>query len=230
MIPKFFVAVDGGDYCNTYNKLEKISAVGGDYGIKLNLDNILTNASIIEYVVKKTQRFLFVDLKMWNGSRTMSEVVKHLALWGANMVNMYALADDMLEAPVAIAKKAGLTVLGVTVLTHYTEAYCQKFYKMTMNELVRLLAETALSRGCDGYILPGNSLDAVRDLGGEKFNPAVRPAWFNDKKTNLQEQIMAPGEAIKKGATIVSCGSPIFESPDPAGALRLILDEIVAVH
>jgi len=228
-LPKLFVANDASTWQKALDNLRMIDGVKGDYGIKLNLDLILKNLDNIAFFQSFFQRPLFIDLKMWNGARTMSEVFKAVADQGATMVNVYALADSMLDKAIKVAKEAKLIVLGVTVLTHYNEAYCQKFFKRSLDETVRLLAETALQRGCDGYILPGTTLDAVSDLGGIKFNPAVRPAWFEDKKANLQEQIMTPSDALRKGSSIVSCGSPIFKSPDPKEALRQILAEIESI-
>ena len=172
---------------------------------------------------------LFVDLKMWNGKRTMAEVIKQLVDFGVEMTNVYAHAGTMLEKAIQVANDNNVTVLGVTVLTHYDDEYCKRVYGKPMSEVVEILSDLAIENGCHGIILPGTTLDAVSDLDCIKFNPAVRPEWFGDKTTNFQKQIMTHVEALKKGATIVSCGSPIFKSPDPAVALKRILDEISQV-
>jgi len=228
MLPKFFLANDASNSKEALNNLNKISSVPDNYGIKLNLDLVLRDINIIGKVIDKTNRAVFVDLKMWNGKRTMNEVIKTVAARGASMINVYALADSMLERAIETAKKVNLTVLGVTVLTHYDNDYCLKFHNMPLLDLVRLLAENTLKRGCDGYILPGTTLEAVYDLKGIKFNPAVRPNWYKDKNINAQKQIMEPKEALKNGASIVSCGSPVFKSANPAEALQLIIDEVEA--
>ncbi|MEA3463683.1 MAG: orotidine 5'-phosphate decarboxylase / HUMPS family protein [Patescibacteria group bacterium] len=230
MLPKFFVANDASDINEAINKTELILDVAGDYGIKLNLDLVLKDINIISKIAKLSNKPIFVDMKMWNGKRTMNEAIKVIADQGAAMINVWAQADSMLEKAVDTAKKVGLTILGVTVLTHYDDDYCKKFFGRPMDKMVRLLAKTALKWGCDGYILPGTCLDAVLDLGGIKFNPAVRPKWFGDKQVNFQKQIMEPEEAFRKGADIVSCGSPVFKSQDPKRALELILEEIKFIH
>ena len=230
ILPKFFVANDASSSNEAINKVELISGVSESYGIKLNLDLVLKDINIISKIAKFSGKPIFVDMKMWNGKRTMNEVIKEIANQGASMVNVWAQADSMLEKAVDTAKKVGLTVLGVTVLTHYDDDYCKKFFGRPMDKMVRLLAKTALEWGCDGYILPGTCLDEVLDLGGIKFNPAVRPNWFGDKQVNFQKQIMEPGEAFRKGADIVSCGSPVFKSQNPKKALELILEEINSAH
>ncbi len=225
-LPKFFLAIDESDIEGAFDAIAKIRGVKGDYGIKINLDLILKYPNVISKVWVYSGKPVFADLKMWNGKRTMREIIETVAGDGGAMVNAYALADSMLDEAVNLAKKRELVILGVTVLTHYNEDYCQKFHRMSMADLVRLLAQTSLKYGCDGYILPGTCLGAVSDLSGIKFNPAVRPAWFKEKKANAQEQIMEPGQAIEGGANIVSCRSPVFKSADPAEALSRILEEI----
>lgn len=225
-LPKLFVAVDDSKETDAWEKLKKIKDVSGEYGIKFNLDLVFDNLDVIRHFKAGFGKPLFIDLKMWNGKRTMGEVIKKLASCGIEMTNIYAHAATMLKDAVKIANDNGITILGVTVLTHYTEEYCQRVYGKSMSQSVRVLTEIALENGCHGVILPGTTLDAISDIQCIKFNPAVRPDWFEDKKTNVQEQIMSPGTAIKKGSTMVSCGSPIFKSPNPTQSFKLILDEI----
>ena len=225
-LSNFFVANDAMTPEKAWKNIAVIEDAKADFGIKVNLDLVLKDLNIVGKIVEKTNRQVFVDLKMWNGGRTMEEVIRMVADQGATMVNIWAQADSMLKRPIKIAKERGLVVLGVTVLTHYDDAYCRKYHNMPMTELVPLLAQAALDMGCDGYILPGTMLSTVKDLVGFKFNPAVRPRWFEDKKANAQEQIMEPGEAFDEGSDIVSCGSPVFQSPDPAKAIVLIVQEI----
>jgi orotidine-5'-phosphate decarboxylase len=228
-LPKFFVAVDDSTENGAAEKVSKIVDVYGDFGIKINMDLVFGDINVVNRMKKRINKPLFVDLKMWNGERTMAEVIKQLADFGVDMTNVYAHAANMLKSAIEVANKNDLIVLGVTVLTHYTEKYCDRVYGKSMVKVVRILADIAIESGCHGIILPGTTLDAVSDLDCIKFNPATRPDWFKDKKANVQEQIMAPGEAIKKvivGTPIVSCGSPIFKSPDPAEALKRILDEV----
>ncbi|MEK9151142.1 MAG: orotidine 5'-phosphate decarboxylase / HUMPS family protein [Patescibacteria group bacterium] len=226
MLPAFWLAVDGSRPENVRKKLELIAGVEGDYGLKLNLDLVLRSWSMIREVQDSTGRPLFVDTKMNNGRRTMTEIIHMLADEGVAMTNAYALADHLLEEPARAADNAGMMFLGLTVMTHHTDAYCRKFHGRTMAETVRLLAEVALKRGCDGYILPGTCLHAVADLGGVKFNPAVRPPWVADKKANLQEQVVTIQEAFENGAHLVSCGSPVFNAENPRDALKQILSEV----
>jgi len=231
-MPRFFVAIDVNTKSEALRAAQLIARVSGNFGVKFNLDLILKDPSVLSDFDRKYSWPIFADIKMWNGRRTITEVFKQLADLGVEMVNVWSAADTMLDRSVQIAKDNGLIVLGLTVLTHYDESHCQKFHKMSMSEIVRLYAKTALERGCNGYILPGTMLDAVSDLPGIKFNPAVRPGWYRDQSINYQEQIMTPAKAVQNGADIVSCGSPVFKNADltPAKAVSKILKEIRKVQ
>lgn len=231
-LPKFFAAVDDSAEKGAVEKIDLIKDVDGNFGIKINLDLVFGDLQVIRRVKERINKPLFVDTKMWNGKRTMAEVVKKLTDLGVEMTNIYAHAGNMAKESIKIANDNNMAILGLTVLTHYDDKYCDRVYGKSMADTVKVLTEIALENGCHGVILPGTTLEAVANFNCIKFNPGTRPAWFEDKKANAQEQIMAPGEAIKKvtnGKAIVSCGSPIFKSPDPAKALKLILEEINSV-
>jgi len=225
-LPKVFVAADGSSEDKVVAKLDKIAHVRGDYGIKVNFDLVYGDLSVITRIKERYGKPLFVDNKTYNGKRTMGVIIQKLADLGVEMTNIYAHADNMMEDAIKIANEYGMTILGVTVLTHHSDAYCRRLYGKSIGGAVRVLTEMAIENGCHGVILPGTTLSDVFDIQCIKFNPAVRPDWFDDPKANFQEQIMDHREAMRGGADIVSCGSPIFKSSDPAAALSRILAEI----
>jgi len=224
--PRVYLANDDSTHEGAIKKARMIEGVDGGYGIKLNIDLILRGSRIITDIGKITGRPIFTDLKMNNGKRTMDELVKEVADCGSKMVNAYVQADRLLEKALKTAESYGMIFLGVTVTTHFNEAYCREYYKRSLPETVKFLAEKAIELGFHGYIVPGTMLPYVEGIKGIRFIPATRPDWFEDKKTNDQEQVISPSEAIMTGADIVSCGSPVFKSPDPKEALRKILDEV----
>ncbi len=226
ILPRFFLAIDDGSASEVVRKANQIVDVPGRYGIKVNLDAIIDNKKVISDVRVITGRPVFADIKGWNGKRTLREIVKIVAGEGASVVNFYALADDMLEGAVEEATKQGVVILGVTVLTHYDESYCQRHFRRTFQESVQHFAKVSLKRGCDGYILPGTMLDAVAGFGGIKFIPATRPVSFEEREANFQKQFEDPLVCLGNGATIVSCGSPVWKSPDPCKTLEDLAKKI----
>lgn len=208
----------------TLQLAELLAGVQGNFGFKINLDYLLLCG--LRTAVANIASFgrpVFADVKIWNGSRTMIDAIDRLVAQEVRYLNVYALADTMLPKAVERAKGSKTEILGVTVLTHYNEAYCQKFFRRSLPETVRLLSETALERGCHGVILPGTTMSVISDLSCKKMNPGIRPAWFKDDR---HEEETLPADAVKSGATDVVCGSPVVKSDDPKGALVRLLGEM----
>ena len=55
--------------------------------------------------------------------------------------------------------------------------------------------------------------------------PGVRPEWASEDD---QKRVMTPGEAVAAGADYLVIGRPITRAPDPVGAARRIIDEMIA--
>lgn len=224
--PFLFVALDGlkKKTRETLTIAEQLLKVEGDFGFKVNLDYLLQKG--IKAAVAGIRQFgkpIFTDLKMWNGKRTMASVAEDLVGAGVDYLNVYALADDQLSIAFQIANGSKTKILGLTVLTHYTEGYCQKHFRRSLAETVRHFAEVALDAGCHGIILPGTALEVVHDLKTIKVVPGVRPKWYEDSR---HEQVTEPREAVEKGANILVCGSPIMKSSNKIEALKKVLLEM----
>lgn len=222
-----WVALDGlsREESTTLKIAESLALVQqGNFGFKVNLDYLLFRG--LANAVANVAAFgrpIFADLKMWNGSRTMADVVEMLAQYKIRYLNVYALADTMLSKIVERVRGTSTEILGVTVLTHYDETYCQYHFGRSLPETVRHLTETALHAGCHGVILPGTTLKAVRDFSCKKMVPGIRPAWFSDDR---HKEEVTPAQAVNGGATDIVCGSPIVTAYDASGALLRVLGEM----
>lgn len=227
--PFLFVALDDLDKQEqtTLEVAEQLSGVEGNFGFKANLDYLLRyGLEGISSSVKKVQRFgrpVFADLKMWNGTRTMRSVIEMMVANEVDYLNVYALADDLLPKAIQATKGSKTKVLGLTVLTHFSEDYCQKHFRRTLRETVRHFAEVALERGCHGIILPGTALGVVTDLKAIKVVPGIRPKWYTDTR---HEEEVEPKVAVEQGADNLVCGSPIMKSANKTEALRRVLSEM----
>lgn len=226
MKPFLFVALDDltKQERNILEIAKQLSEVEGDFGFKINLDYLLKKG--IQDAVENVKQFgrpVFADLKMWNGGRTMTSVIENLVSVEVEYLNVYALADDLLPEAIKIVEDSKTKVLGLTVLTHYSEDYCQKHFHRSLREAVRHFAEVAIEVGCHGILLPGPTLEIVQDIEIIKAVSGVRPEWFTD---NRHKEVIEPGEAIRKGALILVCGSPIMKNVDIVKALKKILAEM----
>lgn len=231
--PFLFVALDdlAKDEKGTLASAEEFVLIVKEetFGFKGNLDYFLNpriNLNNAVFNLQQLGRPVFVDLKMLNGSRTMRSVLETLVKMGVDFTNIYALADDLLPEALRITEGSKTKVLGLTVLTHFTEGYCQRWFRRSLRETVRFSAEVALERGCHGIILPGNTLDVVQDLKTLKVVPGVRPKGYKDTR---HEQEVTPREAAEKGADIAVCGGPIMRQKDlsaKVAALKMVLSEL----
>ena len=234
--PFLFVGLDYEDTYEVARFAEELAEVDrDDFGFKLNLDFYINCAlqgdSEPLARVAELEKPMFADLKMWNGARTMSSIAKGLINTnGANYLNVYALAGkDFLKKVVDSVSGTDLKILAVTVLTHYNEDYCKEMRGCSFREAVRKDAKTAYDAGCrgdHGIILPGNMLEEVADLEMQKLVPAVRPSFYGKTGDNYQEQETYVKDAVRDGATLIVCSSPIRKSENRKEALIRTLDEM----
>ena len=227
--PFLFVALDDLDKKEreTLETAEQLSNVDGPFGFKTNLDYLLQEGVLATHAaIGKVQRFnrpVFADLKMWNGTRTMRSVIEIMVANEVDYLNVYALADDLLPKAIQATDGSKTKVLGLTVLTHFNDAYCLKHFRRTLKKTVRHFAEVAIDKGCHGIILPGTALEVVKDLKTIKFVPGVRPKWYKDTR---HEEEVEPRIAVEQGADNLVCGSPIMKDADKVVALRRVLSEM----
>ncbi len=241
--PRLFLALDSNGQRKNLDKARElwgeVPSLG--YGWKINLDTVVSfdpdaeSPGLVINELKQTgSRPIFLDLKMWNGGRTMSDIAYGATQAGVAIINVYAHAGPKFVRKVKAAVErasvlSGTQVYGLTVLSHYTDDDCKRLYGRNISDSVRMLAELAIDGGVDGLILPGNQLHRVSDLEVRKLCPAIRPTWYVDTKANDQEQTSTPEEAIDGGATDLVVGSPIFKSPSPALALERLLRDLSLV-
>jgi orotidine-5'-phosphate decarboxylase len=234
--PFLFVALDDLDKKEkeTLDIAERLVAVDGPFGFKINLDYllnpILSTKTVLFQMRQRFGRPIFADLKMWNGTRTMRSVIEMLVDSGVDYLNVYAQADDLLSGAIKAVEGSKTKILAVTVLTHYDEDYCQKWFRRSLRDTVRLGAEVALQRGCHGIILPGTVLDVVKDFGFEKWTPGVRLGWYPEDARHQQE--VEPRVAVNGGVTGLVCGGPIMKSVEKVGidnveALKRVLTDMM---
>lgn len=208
--------------------MDQLSGSGteGNFGFKVNLDHALMwGRGYIEEVVR-SEKPVFVDLKMNNGSRTMSNIVEWLGDMGVSHTNIWAHAESNLSKTVKQVSEIAdrPSILGVTFYTRWTEEYAQTHHSMSLPELISHWSHVAVDNGADGVILPGNHLDAVNNLETTKLTPGIR--LTNQETKSKQEQTNNPYDAIMAGSDILVVGSPIYDANDPVQALKTFVSEI----
>ena len=220
--PMVIVALD--DKLDLDNKIYNLSRY--NIGFKINLDIFTLNSELIEKI-KFYDKLTFVDLKMWNGKRTMTEMIKKCIKLKIDIVNVYAQAGKkVLTELTQLTKGTNTKLYALTVLTHYDEDYAMQLYGKSIRDTIDLLSTWAEESNCDGIILPAQYLNVVKNKKLLTMCPGIRPLWYENKNINNQVQISTPTYAVKNGANYLVIGSPIFKTEDYTKSLELILNEI----
>ena len=134
-----------------------------------------------------------------------------------------SLAEKELEGVAKAVEGTKTKVLALTVLSHYDDSYCAKWFHKNMRMMVMMTIDMAALYGCHGVIMPGMMLDTATWPELIKVATGIRPSWYKDDR---HEHVITPAEAKKNGADMIVVGSPIMNAGDPVEALRKILDEI----
>lgn len=217
-----FVALDGllkDELTNIETATLMDGEVEGNFGFKVNLDWLLCRG-LNGLRARMGNRPFFADTKTWNGKRTMTDIAKMLVDAGVDYFNAWVQADDQLDDAVKAVKGSYTKILGVTVLTHYNDAWCRKYFGRGLQETVEFLTKEAKERGLHGVILPGTCLHGVRGIDLIKAVPGIRMEEFKDDR---HQQEVTPEFAVRNGAKIIVCGSPIMKVANKVSALRQIL-------
>jgi orotidine-5'-phosphate decarboxylase len=88
------------------------------------------------------------------------------------------------------------------------------------------LAELAASSGIRGIVCSANEAAAVRDRLGKEavlVTPGVR---LPGGEAGDQKRVVAPSEAMSRGADYIVVGRPITRAQDPAAAARRFAGEM----
>lgn len=179
---------------------------------------------------------VFLDLKIYDIPHTVAKVAEVITEMGVFMFNVHASGgeDMMWEAVTAADARARATgkvrpiILGVTVLTSFTEEMLQRALNIEhpLNELVGHLAHLAQQAGLDGVVASAHEVALIRKWCGKDFvivTPGIRPAA---EAANDQKRVMTPAEAIAAGSDYLVVGRPILAAKSPRAAAEKILEEI----
>lgn len=197
------------------------------YKIGLQLYTSLGQAIIKE--LQDRNKRIFLDLKFHDIPNTVASVCRVVSSLGVDLCNVHALGGAAMMCAAADAvKECDTQVLAVTILTSHTSEDIKDELHITLGleQEVLALAGLAADSGLHGVVCSPREIEAVRTCCGEAFlivTPGVRPAWA---ATNDQKRIMAPSEAIRRGADYLVIGRPITAAADPRAAAIRVIEEV----
>ena len=195
--------------------------------------------SIVRALADRGDR-VFLDLKFHDIPNTVAGAIESASHLGAWMMNVHASGGAaMMAAAAEAAGRAGdqgrprPLVIAVTVLTSMSpEAMSSVGIGRSPLEQVVHLAQMAKAAGMDGVVASPIETAAIRETCGPDFlivTPGIR-GGSAEQAGGRQDQArtMAPGEAMRAGASFLVVGRPITGARDPRKAAEEIGREIDA--
>ena len=232
---RLFCAIDTQDLTIATELAGQLRGVVG--GVKLGLEFFGAHGAAGVAAVAATGQPVFLDLKYNDIPNTVAGAVRATAQFRPSLMTVHASGGPaMLRAAMAAAYRIAdqdghrPRVVAVTVLTSFDEDDLSAVGMAgPILDQVRRLADLAQGCGLDGVVASAHEIEALRALCGPDFLivvPGIRPAW---SAADDQKRVIAPAEALRKGADMLVVGRPITKASDPVAAARRIVEEMGGV-
>lgn len=209
-----------------------------DYAETFKIGSTAFNAlgPTIVKAVKKLDKKVFVDLKLFDIPEQVSGAAGVLTEIGADMITVHALGGVKM---MAAAKKESVraakrhrrkppVILGVTILTSLDDAWLARLDIPGTDSTVPALACAAQEAGLDGVVAAAREVAEIRNACGGEFITVVPGIRMPDSAADDQVRVAAPDTAIRDGADFLVVGRPITSAKDPRFAAEEILREIAS--
>ena len=218
------------DFPSQAKALALVSALSGSvstYKIGLQLYTA-AGPSVVQAVIA-TGAKVFLDLKLHDIPNTVAKAVTAVADLGAAMLTIHLAGGSAMLTAAVEARKPGLSLLGVTVLTSATQETLSEIgVGENISDQVLRLAALGKQSGLDGFITSAQEVALLREQVGQGsllVTPGVRPAGA---AADDQKRFTTPREAIAAGADYLVIGRPITAAADPCAAIERIVEELDA--
>ncbi len=205
---------------------------------KIGLE-LLMSAGIeaVGQVLQAGARRIFLDAKLHDIPNTVAGAMRGVVRSGAWCVTLHCSGGSaMLCGAAQEARReaerlnvAAPQLLGVTLLTSLSAEQLRGELQVGRDVAgyVGDMARLAYESGCNGVIVSPREIEttrqAVPDPGFLIITPGVRPTG---SAVGDQARVMAPGEAIRRGADYLVIGRPITAANDPVEAAQRFAAEI----
>jgi orotidine-5'-phosphate decarboxylase len=170
---------------------------------------------------------VFLDLKLHDIPNTVAGAVESADELGVQMLTIHLSGGQAMVRAAVSARKKGLSLLGVTVLTSIDQPALQEVgVSDNIEHHVARLATIGAAAGIDGLVASPKEVKSLREKFGPQMKlvvPGIRPAGTEAAD---QKRVMSPREALEAGADYLVIGRPIIAHSNPRAAVARICDEI----
>tara|TARA_B110001452_G_scaffold255646_1_gene248277 strand:+ start:200 stop:877 length:678 start_codon:yes stop_codon:yes gene_type:complete len=218
-----FVACDVSSQEEILNLLELIHE--DISGIKIGLQYITGRSSEEIRELSKFKKPIFYDGKFFDIKNTLIESIKSLKNLNISYATVHLLnGSDALKAANKTAKDINLKLLGVSVLTSFSDKDLESLgFKNNIEEQVKTLIKIAMDSNLYGVICSPLEIKMIKEIAPNLkcFTPGIRIENNEDD----QKRTMNANEAIKAGSDCLIIGRPITKG-NPRDNIKYILSSI----
>ena len=219
-----FVACDVSSHKEILNLLDLIHK--DISGIKIGLQYITQSSSEEIRELSKFKKPIFYDGKFFDIKNTLVESIKSLKKLKVNFATVHLLNGlESLKSANSVAKKIGVKLLGVSVLTSFDNKDLGDLgFKSQVKDQVKRLIKIAIKAKLYGIICSPNEIKMIKKIAPRLkcFTPGIR----QNKKKNDQKRTMNAKEALKAGSDCLIIGRPITKG-NPKKNIKEILSTLI---
>ena len=194
-------------------------------GIKIGLQYITQRSPEEIRELSKFKKPIFYDGKFFDIKNTLIESIKSLKNLNVSYSTVHLLNGlDALKAANKAAQEINLHLLGVSVLTSFTDEDLENLgFNSNIEGQVKRLINIAVEAKLYGVICSPREIKMIKEIAPNLkcFTPGIRIGKTKDD----QKRTMNANEAIKEGSDCLIIGRPIIMG-NPKENLKNILSSI----
>ena len=191
-------------------------------GIKIGLQYITQRSPKEIRELSKFKKPIFYDGKFFDIKNTLVESVKSLKDLNVDYATVHLLNGlDALKAANQAAKEINLNLLGVSILTSFSDEDLDSLgFNNKVEDQVKRLIKIAIEANLHGVICSPIETKMIKKIAPKLkcFTPGIRM----EKSKDDQKRTMSANEAIKAGSDYLIIGRPITKG-NPKENLKNIL-------
>lgn len=186
-----------------------------------------------ETLLKEVARHgnMFVDCKFFDIPSTMEAAVRASFDVGASYCTVHAQAGiealtRLATVEAELARTRPFRILAVTVLTSFRQETLPSVTKgMPLAEQTLNLAQLTIDSGLSGIVCSPDEVETLRQRFPDSYlvTPGVR---MSHEDKGDQKRVSDPRTALRRGASALVVGRPIYDSSEPALAAKNYYEEI----
>lgn len=236
------------DLPNTKENLELGKALKSeDVWLKVGLRSYIRDGKpLLEELKAINPNFkLFLDLKIYDIPNTMADAAESMAGLGVDMFNVHASSGKKAMTTV-MARLNGIEnppiVLAVTALTSFDNFAFNEVYGESIDKKATQFAKNAYESGLNGVVCSVFESQLIKSNTTQNFltlTPGIRPfqrnfssidetafASFGEVIDDDQQRVADLATAKKEMSDFIVVGRPIYQSNDPLGVTKKILEQL----